>query len=64
MDHDGLLDASAAGRSTQGVKLINLGPGDTIGSIECLATIEDAEDAGKVATILASPESGDGKDGK
>src|SRR5205807_7766 len=30
----------AAGRSTQGVKLINLGAGDTIGSIERLARIE------------------------
>lgn len=38
----------AAGRSTQGVKLINLGAGDTIGSIERLARFEDAEDGGKV----------------
>ncbi len=38
----------SAGRSTQGVKLINLAAGDTIGSIERLATIEDAEETGKV----------------
>jgi DNA gyrase subunit A len=46
----------AAGRSTQGVKLINLQPGDSIGSIERLARIEDAEEAGKAAASPA-PES-------
>ena len=42
----------AAGRSTQGVKLINLQAGDTIGSIERIAKIDDAEGAGRAA---ASP---------
>ena len=37
----------AAGRSTQGVKLINLGPGDSIASIERLARTEDMETTGK-----------------
>ncbi len=49
----------AAGRSTQGVKLINLGPGDTIGSIERLATIEDAEETGKVGGTSPQPPSFD-----
>jgi DNA gyrase subunit A len=44
----------AAGRSTQGVKLINLGAGDTIGSIERLARIEDAEEAGKTPSSVGA----------
>ena len=50
----------AAGRSTQGVKLINLGAGDTIGSIERLARIEDAEDAGKTGAPVAAATTKDG----
>jgi DNA gyrase subunit A len=46
-----------AGRSTQGVKLINLQSGDSIGSIERLAKIEDAEDAGKAQVASPAPES-------
>jgi DNA gyrase subunit A len=38
----------AAGRSTQGVKLINLQPGDAIASIERLSREEDAESTGTV----------------
>jgi len=37
----------AAGRSTQGVKLINLEPGDRVATIERLARSEDAEETGK-----------------
>lgn len=47
----------AAGRSTQGVKLINLGAGDSIGSIERLARMEDAETAGKAP--VGSPSASD-----
>lgn len=43
----------AAGRSTQGVKLINLQDGDSIASIERLARVEDAETGGKV---ISNPE--------
>ncbi len=39
-----------ASRSTQGVKLINLEPGDAIASIERLARAEDVEETGKVKT--------------
>ena len=38
----------SAGRSTQGVKLINLESGDKIASIERLARVEDAESTGTV----------------
>jgi Type IIA topoisomerase (DNA gyrase/topo II, topoisomerase IV), A subunit len=40
----------AAGRSTQGVKLINLGPSDSIASIERLSRIEDAETSGRTGS--------------
>jgi DNA gyrase subunit A len=42
----------SAGRSTQGVKLINLGVTDSIASIERLATMEDAEETGKATQTL------------
>ena len=44
----------SAGRSTQGVKLINLEPGDQIASIERLAREEDADETGVVPTGSAS----------
>ncbi|HXG24655.1 MAG TPA: DNA gyrase C-terminal beta-propeller domain-containing protein, partial [Chthonomonadales bacterium] len=40
-------DIREAGRSTQGVKLINLEPGDRVSTIERLARAEDVEGAGK-----------------
>lgn len=40
-------DIREAGRSTQGVKLINLEPGDRVATIERLARAEDMEGAGK-----------------
>lgn len=40
-------DIREAGRSTQGVKLINLEPGDRVSTIERLARAEDVEEAGK-----------------
>jgi DNA gyrase subunit A len=43
-----VLGIRAAGRSTQGVKLINLDTGDAIGAIERIARDEDAEETGKV----------------
>jgi len=42
-----VMGIRAAGRSTQGVKLINLEPGDRVASIERLAREEDVEQAGK-----------------
>lgn len=44
-----------AGRSTQGVKLINLEPGDRVATIERLARAEDAETTGKASPIEAGP---------
>ena len=44
-----------AGRSTQGVKLMNLGPGDSVSSIERLARAEDADEAGSVPGTVAAP---------
>jgi DNA gyrase subunit A len=40
-------DIRKAGRSTQGVKLINLEPGDRVATIERLARTEDMEETGK-----------------
>jgi DNA gyrase subunit A len=40
--------------STKCVKLINLASDDTIGSNECLARIEDAEEAGNTGTKVAA----------
>ncbi len=42
-----VMGIRAAGRSTQGVKLINLEPGDRVSTIERLARAEDAEETGK-----------------
>ena len=54
MEVEGIREA---GRSTQGVKLINLAAGDTIGSIERIAKIEDAEEAGKATASPQTKES-------
>jgi DNA gyrase subunit A len=48
----------AAGRSTQGVKLINLTGDDSIGSIERLAHIDDLEEGGKAAGTPVAPVEG------
>jgi DNA gyrase subunit A len=60
-----------AGRSTQGVKLINLGVSDTIGSIARLAKVEDAETTGVAPGEGAAPavegdvsEAGEAADGE
>jgi DNA gyrase subunit A len=52
----------SAGRSTQGVKLINLEPGDEIGSIARLAREEDVEEAAESArqTTKGGKATGDG----
>ncbi len=42
-----VMGIRAAGRSTQGVKLINLEPGDRASTIERLAKAEDVEETGK-----------------
>ena len=44
----------SAGRSTQGVKLINLEPGDQIASIERLSREEDVDETGVVPTGAAA----------
>jgi DNA gyrase subunit A len=49
----------AAGRSTQGVKLINLEAGDSIASIERLSREEDAESTGKTPSGPAMPDAGE-----
>jgi len=46
----------SAGRSTQGVKLINLEAGDSIGSIERLARSEDIDETGKAPTTVPGTE--------
>ncbi len=48
----------AAGRSTQGVKLINLQPGDAIASIERLSRSEDVEDTGTVPSATGARSNG------
>ena len=42
-----VMGIRSAGRSTQGVKLINLEPGDRASTIERLAKAEDVEETGK-----------------